>query len=85
MAIVTIINCMTNIHTHCQVAQANVQTKTWQRVCLFQRKTGRSDNRTNEEEHRTGNSGSCCTTPLTSTHIASKIRLKLFAFNFRWD
>lgn len=21
-------------HTHCQVAQANTQTKTWQRVCL---------------------------------------------------
>lgn len=21
-------------HTHCQVAQANAQTKTWQRVCL---------------------------------------------------
>jgi hypothetical protein len=26
-----------NSHTHCQVAQANAQTKTWQRVCLFQR------------------------------------------------
>jgi hypothetical protein len=25
-----------NSHTHCQVAQANAQTKTWQRVCLFQ-------------------------------------------------
>ena len=23
-------------HTHCQVAQAKTQTKTWQRVCLFQ-------------------------------------------------
>ena len=25
-----------NSHTHCQVAQADSQTKTWQRVCLFQ-------------------------------------------------
>ena len=25
-----------NSHTHCQAAQANAQTKTWQRVCLFQ-------------------------------------------------
>lgn len=24
-------------HTHCQVAQANTQTKTWQRVCLSHR------------------------------------------------
>ncbi len=24
-------------HTHCQVAQANAQTKTWQRVCLSNR------------------------------------------------
>jgi hypothetical protein len=24
-------------HTHCQVAQANAQTKTWQRVCLSHR------------------------------------------------
>jgi hypothetical protein len=23
-----------NIHTHCQVAQADTQAKTWQRVCL---------------------------------------------------
>ena len=22
-------------HTHCQVAQADTQTETWQRVCLF--------------------------------------------------
>jgi len=24
-------------HTHCQVAPANAQTKTWQRVCLSNR------------------------------------------------
>ena len=28
---------MLNSHTHCQVAQADPQTKTWQRVCLPQR------------------------------------------------
>lgn len=28
-------------HTHCQVAQANAQTKTWQRVCLSNRTTDR--------------------------------------------
>ena len=35
-------------HTHCQVAQADTQAKTWQRVCLFQptmdRQTGRKKN-----------------------------------------
>jgi hypothetical protein len=39
---------MLNSHTHCQIAQANAQTKTWQRVCLFQpateRQTGRKKN-----------------------------------------
>jgi hypothetical protein len=35
-----------NSHTHCQVAQAYAQIKTWQRVCLFQGNTDRqSDNR----------------------------------------
>ncbi len=28
-------------HTHCQVAQADAQTKTWQRVCLSNRTTYR--------------------------------------------
>ena len=27
-------NCQPNSHTHCQAAQANAQTKAWQRVCL---------------------------------------------------
>jgi hypothetical protein len=39
---------MLNSHTHCQVAPANTQAKTWQRVCLFQpapdRQTGRKKN-----------------------------------------
>ncbi len=44
-----------NSHTHCQVAQANAQSKTWQRVCLFQRTTDRqSDDR---KEGRTANIG----------------------------
>jgi len=30
-----------NSHTHCQVAQADPQAKTWQRVCLFQPTTDR--------------------------------------------
>ena len=30
---------MLNSHTHCQVAPADPQDKTWQRVCLFQRTT----------------------------------------------
>ena len=39
---------MLNSHTHYQVTQANTQSKTWQRVCLFQpasnRQTGRDKN-----------------------------------------
>jgi hypothetical protein len=40
-------------HTHCQVAQANTQTKTWQRVCLFQRTTDRKTTRKTEGQHPT--------------------------------
>ena len=29
-----IMNSKPNSHTHCQAAQANAQTKAWQRVCL---------------------------------------------------
>ena len=42
-------------HTHCQVAHANAQTQTWQRVCLSNRKTKTTDKPTCEEEHRTDN------------------------------
>jgi hypothetical protein len=49
-------------HTHCQGAQANATTQAWQRVCLSNRTTKTTDKPTNEEEHRTDNSGSCCTT-----------------------
>ena len=31
-----------NSHTHCQVALADTQAKTWQRVCLFQRTADRN-------------------------------------------
>jgi capsular polysaccharide biosynthesis protein len=44
-----------NSHTHCQVAQANTQAKTWQRVCLSQRTADRQlDDR---KEGRTANTG----------------------------
>ena len=44
-------------HTHCQAAQANAQTQAWQRVCLPQRTTKTTVKLTDEEEHRTDNSG----------------------------
>ncbi len=44
-------------HTHCQAAQANAQAKTWQKVCLSNRTTKTTDKATDEEEHRTDNSG----------------------------
>ena len=50
-------NSQPNSHTHCQAAQANAQTKAWQRVCLSNRTTKTTDKPTDEEEHRTDNSG----------------------------
>ena len=41
---------MLNSPTHCQVAQANAQTKIWQRVCLFQPATDRQTGRKNNTE-----------------------------------
>ena len=38
-------------HTHCQVAPADPQAKTWQRVCLFQRST---DRQADEEKEALG-------------------------------
>ncbi len=38
-------------HTHCQVAPANTQAKTWQRVCLPYRMT---DRQTDEEKEALG-------------------------------
>ena len=45
------------IHTHCQAAQANATTRTWQRVCLSNRTVKPKDKQAVEEEHRTDNSG----------------------------
>ncbi len=45
-----------NSHTHCQVAPAQAQSKTWQRVCLSNRTTKTTNKPTDEEEHRTDNS-----------------------------
>jgi hypothetical protein len=42
-------------HTHCQVAPADPQAKTWQRVCLPNRTTKPTDNQMDEREHRTHN------------------------------
>lgn len=46
-----------NSHTHCQAAPTKAQTKAWQRVCLPNRTTNTTDKPTDEEEHRSGNSG----------------------------
>jgi hypothetical protein len=40
-----------NSHTHCQVAQADPQAKTWQRVCLSNRTANRQ---TDEEKEALG-------------------------------
>ena len=40
-------------HTHCQVAQANTQAETWQRVCLPNRTTDRQSGRKTEEQQLT--------------------------------
>ena len=42
-----------NSHTHCQVAPADPKAKTWQRVCLFQRKTEKQSGRKKNTERTT--------------------------------
>jgi hypothetical protein len=42
-----------NSHTHCQVAQADTQAKTWQRVCLSQPTTDRQSGRKKNTERTT--------------------------------
>jgi hypothetical protein len=44
---------LANSHTHCQVAQADTQTKTWQRVCLFQRTSGKKSTSKTERQPTT--------------------------------
>jgi hypothetical protein len=40
-------------HTHCQVAPADTQAKTWQRVCLSHRTTDRQSRRKTEGQQLT--------------------------------
>ncbi|GMQ25724.1 hypothetical protein Aoki45_24060 [Algoriphagus sp. oki45] len=47
----TRLNPSHNSHTHCQVAQAEAQAKTWQRVCLSNRTT---DRQTDEKKEALG-------------------------------
>lgn len=42
-------------HTHCQVAPAETQAKTSQRVCLSNRTTKTTEKTTDEKEHRSDN------------------------------
>lgn len=42
-------------HTHCQVAPANTQAKTWQRVFLSNSTTKTTDKLTDEKEHQSDN------------------------------
>ena len=42
-----------NSHTHCQVAPADPQAKTWQRVCLSQPTTDRQSGRKKNTERTT--------------------------------
>lgn len=44
-----------NSHTHCQVAPAQAQAKTWQRVCLPYRTTKTTNKPADEKEHRSDN------------------------------
>ena len=46
---------MHNSHTHCQAAQANAQTKAWQRVCLSIRTTKTTEKPMDEKEARLPN------------------------------
>jgi hypothetical protein len=46
---------MLNSHTHCQVAQADTQAKTCQRVCLSNRTTKTTNQPAKEIEYRSDN------------------------------
>jgi len=49
---ISTINSQGNSHTHCQVAPADTQTKTWQRVCLSNRTADRrADDRKEQRRH----------------------------------
>jgi len=42
---------------HCQIASADPQAKTWQRVCQSHNPIKTPDNQTDEKEYRTDNAG----------------------------
>ena len=44
-----------NSHADCQVAPADTQTKTWQRVCLCKHTNKTTDKQADEKEHRSDN------------------------------
>ena len=67
-----------NSHTHCQVAPADPQAKTWQRVCLFQRTTDRQSGRKKNTERTTAvwrNGG--CSASYDSFVVGSSAVLRL--------
>ena len=65
-------------HTHCQVSQANAQTKTWQRVCLFHRTTDRQSARKTEWHQLTAVWRNCgCSASYDSFVVASSVVLRL--------
>jgi len=75
---------MLNSHTHCQVAPADTQAKTWQRVWLFQPTTERQSGRKKNTERTTAvwrNGG--CSASYDSFVVGSSavLRLNFYAKN----
>jgi len=67
-----------NSHTHYQVAPADPQAKTWQRVCLFQPRTDRQARRKQNTERTTSvwrNGG--CSASYDSFVVGSSAVLRL--------
>lgn len=65
-------------HTHCQVAQADTQAKTWQRVCLSHHTTDRQSGRKKEGQQLTAvwrNGG--CSASYDSFAVGSSAVLRL--------
>jgi hypothetical protein len=69
---------MLNSHTHCQVAPADPQAKTWQRVCLSQRSTVRQSGRKKNTERTTAvlRNGECSAS-YDSFVVGSSVVLRL--------
>jgi hypothetical protein len=71
-------------HTHCQVAPANTQTKTWQRVWLSNRTTDRQSTRKTEGQQLTAvlrNGGCSASYDSFVLSSSSVLRLKFCAKN----